>query len=401
MDTRKWIKILTFCILCGVFGLVFAFPTDDTQRLRSEKEKLQQEIAQTNQLLQEVAAKKENTMGELRILQSQLSSRQELLNTIKKEITDLQSIISLKEDSLDLMRKDVKLLLDNYAQSVRYAYKTRKSYSNLSFVLSAANFNQAYKRLKYLQYINRQHKARVAAIEDKQAFIQQKVAELSEEKAAQEVLYADADKETDKIRTNKSRQDAIMSKLKKEEKTLKKEVAEKETAIRKLDAEIANIINAEMGKDANLAAAPSVALEKLSSSFSKNKGKLPWPVESGIVTGTFGKNKHPFLKNIFTTNNGVNIATAKGAQVKAIADGTVSSILFNPTFQSAVIVKHGEYFSVYTNLSKVYVARGDEVKIGNIIGEVYTDEAENKTEVHLEIWKGTKKLDPSTWIARR
>jgi len=137
----------------------------------------------------------------------------------------------------------------------------------------------------------------------------------------------------------------------------------------------------------------------LSNKFESNRGKLPWPVNKGYISKRFGKSKHPYLKYIETNNNGIDIATKKNAAVMAIFNGEVANVLFNPGFQAAVIVKHGKYFTVYGNIKEAIVKTGDKVATGQKIGVVYTDETQNKTEVHLEIWNGSKKMNPSYWVA--
>jgi len=191
---------------------------------------------------------------------------------------------------------------------------------------------------------------------------------------------------------------------------IQQEIKDKRNAAQKLQAEIAAIIKKEIEAAKAKAAKGSnkkggdylnftPEAKALSDNFEANRGKLPWPVEKGFISDAYGKKAHAYLKGIQTNNNGIDISTSPNAKVKALFNGEVANVVFNPGFQAAIIVKHGKYFTVYSNIKEASVKTGDKVETGQPIGIVYTDKKENKTEVHLEIWNGNRKMNPSSWIS--
>jgi len=230
------------------------------------------------------------------------------------------------------------------------------------------------------------------------------------------LLWSEQD-EQNKLQTTKQVKSKIVGQLKKQESKLKRQLGEKEKALVNLNEQIELIIAQvmeekikakEAEKEAKNKEVVSVTPKnkkskkkewsKISARFAAKKGKLPWPVDNGVITGKFGKNRHPVLKNITTTNNGIDITTTPGTAVQSLFDGTVTNVLFNPSFQWAVIIKHGSYFTVYANLKETSVVKDKKVTSKQSIGIIYTDPTTNKTEAHLEIWKEREKMNPVHWI---
>nr|MBA3898949.1 peptidoglycan DD-metalloendopeptidase family protein [Bacteroidota bacterium] len=289
----------------------------------------------------------------------------------------------------------------------------------------------AYRRLKYLQQYSDYRKKQVEAIAVTQEKLDSKIASLNllvQEKLA---LLNTEESEKGQLAIEKKEQEGTLTKLQEKEKELLAAIKEKEKEQRNLQLAIQRVIEEEMRKERELAAAKAKAAakaaaaknasspastpapeakptgnalaltseaQKLSATFESNRNKLPWPVTEGIITGKFGEHPHPVLKTIIIRNNGVDIATKAGSDVRAVFDGEVTGVLTMPTGSKVVIVRHGEYLSVYTNLKEIFVKQGDKITTKQSIASVITDEINSKTEVHFEIYKGQTALNPEHWL---
>ena len=305
-------------------------------------------------------------------------------------------------------------LKEEYANMIRFAQRNRGSYQRMMFVFASSDFNQAYKRLKYLQQYSENRKKQAALIDSTQNQLVSKKQVLEVQKVEKISLRNSELKQKQSLEEDKKEQDRVLANLQDREKKLKKQLAEKQKAKKKLDRAIDDLIRKEIasakkkatasGKK-NVTSANVFSLtpeaQKLSSNFVGNKGKLPWPVEKGNISSSFGEHPHPELRGIVVKNNGVDIRSSANSQARSVFDGEVSGVITIPGANSAVIIRHGEYLSVYSNLESVFVKKGDKVTTRQKIGNVYTDTEEGLTELHLEIWKGTVKLDPAGWLARK
>lgn len=203
--------------------------------------------------------------------------------------------------------------------------------------------------------------------------------------------------------------DLSLRKIGQQEKQLNQTISRKEQEARKLQREIEAIIAEEIRKASRLKEAEALPdrlmhltpEEKLlSDSFSKNRTKLPWPVERGVIAANFGKQAHPVLKKVTINNRGIDIATTKGSEARAVFDGIVVSVNLITATNNAVIIRHGDFFTVYSNLERVYVKRGDKVKTKEVIGLIHTDKIEGKTELHFELWQDRNLINPAQWLAK-
>jgi len=297
-------------------------------------------------------------------------------------------------------------LKEEYAEMIYYAHKNRSSYDKLMFIFSSSDFNQAYKRLKYFQQYSAYRKTQVLLIEETQAQIKQKLSDLENLKLAKVDLLRSFETERSKLNAEKIQQDQTMSTLSKKEKELLATIKEKEKAAKKLQKEIEKIIAEEINtaskktgttKSGSYDLTPSEV--QLSADFQQNKGGLPWPLERGIISGTFGEHPHPVLKNVITKNNGIDILTDKDTKARAIFNGEVTRVMSIPNYNYVIMIRHGEFLSVYSNLSEVFVQKGDMVTTKQDIGNIHTDIKDNKTELHFELWQGKTLLNPSLWLA--
>lgn len=408
---RKFSKFLLFFLLLGSLTSVFS---QNKKELEKKKQQLQREIEETNKQLQATSKSKSLTANQVAALKKKIRLRQELIGTINNELEGLSTQIVSTSGEISNLEHKMQQLKDEYANMIRFAQRNQGSYQRMMFVFASSDFNQAYKRLKYLQQYSENRKRQAVLIDSTQNTLQSKKQILEAQKLEKTSLRNIELKQKQTLEQDKKQQDKVFANLQDREKKLKKQLAEKQRAKKKLDKAIDDLIRKEIAsakKKATASGKKNVTssnvfsltpeAQKLSNSFAGNKGKLPWPVEKGSIASSFGEHPHPELKGIVVKNNGVDIRSAANSQARAVFDGEVSGVITIPGANSAIIIRHGEYLSVYSNLESVFVKKGDKVTTRQKIGNVYTDTDENVTELHLEIWKGTVKLDPSGWLARR
>ena len=414
----RWTKHIICILFCFFSAIVLA---QSKEELQDKKEQLQNEIKLTNTLLNEAKKAKNTSINTLSTLKRKITIRDEMINTLgieiglyAKRIQQLEQEVFVTEESITQNQAELQSLKEEYAKLVYHAYYNRGAYDRLAFIFSAHSFNQAYKRIKYFQQYSQFRQQQVKKINDKEVELEMELLSLKQSKA---ILLAEKNKKTkalvstesekQQLDLEKDEQQSLVNVLAKKEKQLKTELKTKEQQAKTLDAQIRKIIEEEIRKAKEAAAStgtPSFSMtpeqKELAESFTNNKGTLPWPVERGVITERFGKQKHPVLAGIETYNNGVKITTEKGASVRAIFDGTVSRVLNIPGAGKAIIVSHGDYFSVYNNLSDVFVTPGQSLKTKQEVGLAFTNSSNNETITELQIWKGNKKLNPAQWLYR-
>lgn len=407
---KRCIKLLLILILLLTGASTFAQSKKD---LEKKKQQLQREIDETNKQLQATSKNKKLTATQVDALKKKIRLRQELVNTIDGELNALSNQIETTSGEISNLEHKMNQLKDEYANMIRFAQRNQGSYQRMMFVFASENFNQAYKRLKYLQQYSEDRKKQAALIDSTQNQLSSKKQVLVLQKSEKTSLRNTEIKEKQNLESDKKQQDGVLAKLQDNEKQLKKQLDEKQRAKRKLDQAIDAMVRKEIEnakKKATASGKKNVTssnvfsltpeAQKLSSNFALNKGKLPWPVEKGRIASSFGEHPHPELKGIIIKNNGVDIQSAPNSQARSVFDGEVTGVIAIPGANSAIIIRHGDYLSVYSNLESVFVKKGDKVTTRQKIGKAYTDTDEGFSEVHLEIWKGTVKLDPSSWLAR-
>ena len=354
-------------------------------------------------------------------MKRKITARDEMINTLvieiglyAKGIQQLEQEVFIAEERIVLKQVELQSLKEEYAKLIYHAYHNRGGYDRLAFIFTAHSFHQAYKRIKYFQQYSQFRQQQVKLIKEKEVELETELLSLKQNKAMLLVeknkkakVLGNTEREKQKLDSEKGEQQSLFNDLAKKEKQLKTELKEKEQQAKALDVQIRKIIEEEIRKAKEASASTGTPFfsmtpeqKELAENFTTNKGTLPWPVERGVITERFGKQKHPVLAGIETYNNGVKITTEKGASARAIFDGTVSRILNIPGAGKAIILSHGDYFSVYNNLSDVFIAAGQSIKTKQEIGLVSTNPSTNETITELQIWKGNKKLNPAQWIYR-
>jgi len=381
------------------------------QQLQSKKQYLLQEVDEAEKILLKKRKDKVGTEKVLYSINKKVLARQTLIKNLQYEAQKIESEISATNNNINRLNKNIKVLKEEYATMILSAYKNRNEFSYWYFLFSSSDFNSLIKRLQYLRQYTDYRENQYQLLKNSIAKLEEEKQEQEQQQQQQQKVIKQEVQQRKKLQKEKQEQDDLVAKIGKEAKGLQQKIEAKRKAAQKLETEIAAIIRREIEaaksktkgvknvKPADYLAATPEA-KALSNKFESNRGKLPWPVDKGYISKKYGKSKHPYLKYIETNNNGINIATNKNATVKTIFSGEVANVLFNPGFQAAIIIRHGKYFTVYGNIKEAVVKTGDKVSIGQKIGVVYTDDVENKTEVHLEIWNGSTKMNPAYWVAK-
>ncbi|HOK39284.1 MAG: peptidoglycan DD-metalloendopeptidase family protein [Bacteroidales bacterium] len=389
------ILLLSFYVI-PVFGQTKA-------ELEKKKKKTEEEIAYTNKLLKETRDFQKSSYNNLLLINKNIAFRREMIQNLNYEIELTDKRIRETEELIKMMSEDLERLQKNYAEMIRIAWKNKNKYNDLMFILSAKDFNQMYLRMKYMQQLSSYRERQLKAINSVKTIMDIQVQKLEKVKKQKQDLINNVRSEEDKLTNEMKEQEKIISNLKKQEQNLLKKLKEQQKQMASIQKEIEKLI-AEENKRTSGSTTGKYKLtpeEKLvSDKFGNNKGRLPWPVERGVITVRFGRQSHPVLANIEIDSKGVDISTTSGSDARAVFEGEVRRIFAVPGGHNAVIIRHGEYLSVYTNLSKVYVKSGEKVVAKQAIGKIHTDENDNKTILHLEIWQGNVPLNPETWLAK-
>lgn len=402
---KKLILYIVFFFFC------FSGFSQSLNDLRDQKRHAAEEIRVTNDLLQQVSANQKATLDKLKLLNSQITKRNQLITTMKSEVSILQEVIDNNTLAVELMTGDLEALKKEYARMVQYAYKTRNATDKVLFFLSAEDFNQAYRRFVYFRQYTEQRKNQLATIISLQDLLYSKLTELESRKRERQGVMNEQVTENKKLETEKKEQNTLSKQLQGQQKQLRDKLAQQRKIEQQLEQEIQKIIEEEARKatatqgnsgdsgSKGFALTPEQKL--IGDNFEQNKRRLPWPIEKGAIVEKFGVHPHPVLKNVTVNNNGVNIATETGAKARVVFNGEVSRVFGITGGNTAVIVRHGQYLTVYSNLVNVSVKKGDKVNARQNIGTVYTDPSDgNKTILKFQIWKESTKLNPEEWLGR-
>ncbi len=399
--------LIAFAMVCS--GEPLNGQTRD--ELERQKRNLEREIELTSQLLTETRQTAEVNIGQLTMLNNQISRRTELLGTIRNEVRLINRRIESLGRSVAELEKDLEELRESYARMIRHAARNRDASRSMMFILSSSDFNQAYLRLRYLQQYGRHRRQQAEKIQENQARLEKQIATLEQEQARQQALLERQRDEVRDLSQEKASQERTVEELKSREEELQQQLRQQEREAQELQDAIRRVIEEERrlareraeadGRETTDMFAMTPEEQLISDNFAGNRGKLPWPLERGVITSRFGQQAHPVLPGIQISNNGIDISTTEGARARAIFEGKVSRVISIPGGFYAVIIRHGEYLSVYANLSDVFVSNGQDVDIREEIGVVGTNRSEAKTLLHLEIWKGNDKQNPASWIARQ
>ncbi|MDN4164687.1 peptidoglycan DD-metalloendopeptidase family protein [Cytophagales bacterium LB-30] len=418
-------------LLLSIFLLGFlsmAWAQKSKSQLEQEKKQTLQKIKEAEKILNQTATQKKASLGQLSAINNQIQEQEKLVNTIKGEIGLLEGQIGEINSIVEAMEADLKRLREEYAAMIYAAQKSSSTLDKLNFIFSAPSVNHLLMRLKYLEQYAEARRNQVKQIERVRNALSQQRTVIEEKRVEKNTLLAQQLSESDKLLGMKQQQSALVKNLSQRETEIRKEITSRKKSVDNLEKVIAELVRKEIEKSIaeqkareeaerkkaaasnakkeaakptksnEMALTPEAAL--VSSSFQNNKGKLPWPVASGFVSGKFGTHPHPVLKHVTVRNDGIDIQTNQNETVRAVFDGVVTRAGFLPGFNNFVIVKHGEYFTVYAKLKDVQVKTGQVLKAKDPIGVVFSDK-DGLSEVQFQVWKNTEKVNPQTWLIAR
>ncbi len=406
-NTAKTYLYTLFLLLFFLFSASAFSQSKKQQELEERRQELRKEIQQINTLLFQNKNQKKSQTTLIEDVNYKISVRKNLIKVTNEQANLLTREINANQKNIDELRDELKTLKDNYAKMIVHSYKSKSEQSRIMFLLSSTNFKQAYKRLQYLnQYTSYQHE-QGEAIKAKTAELQVINTDLLRQKIDKQQLVEENRVAQRELEKELSQHKELIASINQNLTKYSAQIKAKQREAEKIDREIENIIreaiaksNKKAGKPAKSSNAFALTPEDkaLATSFVSNKGKLPWPVEKGIVKLRYGKQPSPIVPTVMIQSNGVRIATEQNAQVRAVYKGRVMRVQAIKHGNLTVMVQHGNYITSYTNLSKVFVKTGDEVSTKQALGEVFTNPANGETILRFSIFKETQTQDPAHWI---
>jgi septal ring factor EnvC (AmiA/AmiB activator) len=427
-----------------------------SEKLRREQDKLENKISNTKSLLNKTKTNTEASLNELKIIDNQIKFREELLSNFDNQIKGAEIQVSKKDLQIKQLHSKLKTLKIQYKKMLMYAYKHRNKYGKMMYIFAADNYYQALKRNKYLEKISDVQQKQFLIIKQHQGLIKEeissiekerqlKLAVLEEKKKEKELILKDKEKQQQVYQNFKSKENELITQLnederkkevlkdkinaairkeiaeatikagkiaaeakkKKEEMAAKKKTSKKESTTNKTEKtevkmEMEDVQNETASKKEEIFTDTKESLA-LGKSFESNKGSLPWPVNKGTITERFGKNAHPTLDNVYTNNSGIDISAPKSAQVRSVFEGEVTSVLNIPGAGKVVIIKHGNYRTVYTNLQNTYVTAGSKVTTKQAIGSLVASKSNSVSVAHFEIHQvngsSVQCINPALWVS--
>ena len=369
---------------------------DDIKDLQKQQKKLQEEIEQTNKMLKQTKRDESATMNKLQLIGQNIKSQRKLINTLDREITALNREMRRLNGRRDSLQHVLERYKNDYAEMVRQTHYARMQQSPLLFLLSSDSFQQLARRARYLQEFAHFRQQQVARIENTQADIDLQNELLQANKSDKQAALSSRKREQDNLQRDERKQKTMLNQLKSKEKDLNKQIQQKQKKVNELNKKIDDMVRKQAATKTTL----TKEQQLVAGGFEANKGRLPWPIEKGMISGHFGKQQHPVYQHVTIDNKGVYLQTTAGSKARAVYKGEVTScFLVAGTY--AVIIQHGNYRTVYSNLSKLSVKQGDKVETKQTIGTIYTDaEDDQKTELYFQIYKDRDILNPELWIAK-
>lgn len=392
--------ILSLALLL-VLPEAWAQTATDRTKLEQEKKENLRKIKEAQQILSETSTRKKTSLGQLSAINQQIAARESLINSINEELKLLQGQIGEITGVIEALEEDLVGLKREYAYMVYATSKTSNSYDRLMFIFSASTFNQMFMRIKYMQQYSEARKNQVEQIQKVKQTLTNQRSTLEGKQMEQQVLLDQQVMANKDLLALKAKQRSVVRDLNQQETELREELAQRQKDVEELDKLIASLIRREIEKS-NEEKAAAASNETVSVSFEQSKNNLIWPVTSGFISQKFGRNPHPIMKNIMVPNDGVDIQTMQNAEVKAVFDGVVKAItpIPEPGDLKAVIMQHGEYFTVYSRLKEVNVKTGQQLRASDAVGMVYTD-GNGVSMLQFQIWRNNQKLNPEAWLQKK
>lgn len=398
--------------VCLLLWLCFPamLTAQERQRLESQRHLLQQDIEQTDELLQQTAKNKALAYERYQAVKAKIRKREKLVKTIQAEVGYHDGRIQRSADVIASLEGDIAKIGENYAELLRLAYRRKVMKSDLLFLVSASSFNEAFKRWRYLKQYDRYRQNQARRIIQTQESLGGKIKRLEERRKEKERLLAAERLQLKQMNKEFATKDMLLAELRQNEQQLKEDIANKKQEHDAINQEIERLLqqgivgnrprrfrhkSAAFGS--GYAPSPSKAEDAApTAAFAKKRGKLPWPVKNGVVTSRFGEQAHPTIPNSTISNSGVDIISTSG-EVRPVAEGEVRAVRFVAGYDYLVLIKHGEYYTLYSKLERHSVKKGMRVSPDKPIGKLR--KANNgKLELHFEVWRNERRLNPADWL---
>ncbi|MBQ7191343.1 MAG: peptidoglycan DD-metalloendopeptidase family protein [Paludibacteraceae bacterium] len=376
--------------------LSLALFADNVKDLQKQQQRIQEQMQQTQKLLDETQRSEKATVNKLNLLNNNIKERKKLIGSINKEISALDNNINSLQKRQQTLQQDLVRLKEEYARMVQATHYADIHQTPLLFLLSAKDFQQMARRLRYMQTFmlyRREQAKQITQTQDEIAIQHNLLGEQRQEKSS---ALKKQQREQDNLKRDERKQKNMLNELKKKEKKLANDQKKQQQKIDELNRKIEDLVRQQAASTTTL----TKEQQLLSGGFEANKGRLPWPVEKGFISGFFGKHQHPVYEQVTINNKGIYIQTSSGSAARAVFEGEVTScIVLGQTY--AVIVQHGNYRTVYSNLKSLNVKQGDKVKAKQTLGKILTQaDEDNKTELYFQIYKDRTLLNPTPWLAQ-
>ena len=415
-----------FVLLCGTVSA----QSKSSSQLKKDKQKIEQEIANTQSLLKKTEKNQKASLQQIAVLRQQISNREKLITALNDEILQMEEQQALNQELIQNLQKKLEYMKADYAQVVYMAYRNRRLMDKVTFILAADDFSQMFRRMRFYTVFSQNVRVQSEKIAKTQEELKQKNEEIIALKEAKLNLLSGKETEIKQLESDRRQKTKNAEQLKKQSQQLAAELKKKQAQRKSIETAIKNAIAAEVaaanakraaankGKSVtgststaskgststNPRATATVSLTPeemtLNNSFINNKGRLPWPVVKGAKVSDFGHYPHPDVPSVMVENHGSDIMVDAGTSARAVFDGEVTAIL-DIMGTKVVMVRHGEYITVYQNLASVNVKKGSKVTTKQNIGTIAKNASSNTYELHFEVWKNNSNLNPNDWLARR
>jgi murein hydrolase activator len=399
---KKILSILALSVL-----VVLPVMSQTVAELEERRKKALKDLEVTSSLISKTQEQKKTSLSQINILRVEINARQSLINVMNDEIKNINNNISQLRKEAQQQQTEMDKLKNEYAKLMYHSYYKKTKYESLMFILSANSFAESYRRYRYVQQYAEFAQNKSREIEKVKVELETKLGEIEKARLERVAVLNARRNENSKLQTEQRRQNTIVSQLSRKEKDLRRDLKKQQDQANAINRRIDQLIAEEARKSqkAQAAGTQEFALTReqqlLSGGFEKNQGRLPWPVERGVIVGRFGVQAHAVLKHVTTDNKGIYIQTAPNSDARAVFEGEVTQRFSIPGSNYTVIVRHGNYRTVYSNLTNIYVKVGDNIKARQAIGRIFVDnEDDNKSVLYFQVWKERDIQNPENWISR-
>jgi murein hydrolase activator len=400
------LKYIIYFFLLLATSLSWSQEDDKKKKLEEQKARLQQEIRAQEQLLIKQKSKEKSVLTVVVQQSAKINLQQKLINVSEKQAKVLKNSMYINQVNVNNLKKDLKILKEDYARMIVKSYKSRSEQSRAMFLLSSENFLQAYKRAQYMKQYSSFRKAQGEEIKVKTAKLEEYNNKLEIQKKEKIKLITESEKEKRDLEKEKQEQQTLLKSIKKDKRKIIAEISKKQNETRAIERQIDRLIReaiAEANKKAgNTTNTTTFVLtpeaKELAKDFTSNRGRLPWPVEKGLLTRKFGRQPHPLEPSIMIESSGIEISSERGAKARSVFAGEISDVQMAANGTATIMIRHGDYTTTYSNIGKVFVRKGDKVTTKQALGEVYYNENTGNAILKFLIFQNTTKMNPQSWI---